>query len=281
MFPATPSSSTWHGRRVAPGGVHRSFALASWGSRRRNRRHMRGGTGLGFGAPWGASRSPRAWSRAAAGPGAMRARPGSGAGSSRARRRGRTWWPGRCSDGSILLAGSGGTSAQGSGSGRGQGPGGSGRGPDAGQGPTPGQVLRGAGQGSQEWPGPWRGGAGRVRFGGGGAAWLSHAARLGGAESWLTPRESKSSEAFILHQAVPQRLPGDQNRARVSLGAPRLRIPSVPPARPALHIPFPSLASRPAPPPQLNPPLPFPLPSHPGPPAAAGEQMPTTHLCLT
>lgn len=104
MFPATPSSSTWHGRRVAPEGVRLQPALVSWGSRWRNRRHMTGGTGRSVGAPLGPSRSPRAWSRAAAGPGGAGARVRGGEGSSRTRRR-RWWWPKRRRGGCILFPG--------------------------------------------------------------------------------------------------------------------------------------------------------------------------------
>lgn len=113
MFPATPSSSRWHGRRVAPGGVRRRFVLDSWGSRRRNRCHMMGGTGRGVGASRGASRSPRAWSRAAAGPGGAGARAGGGEGSSTARRRKRTRRPGPRRGGGIFFAGGDQTSSQG------------------------------------------------------------------------------------------------------------------------------------------------------------------------
>lgn len=113
MFPATPSSSTWHGLRVVPWGVRRGPTLASWGSRWRKRRHMTGGTGRGVGAPRCTLGSQRAWSRAAAGPGGAGARAGGGEGSSRARRRKRTRRPGRRRGGGIFLAGGGRTSAQG------------------------------------------------------------------------------------------------------------------------------------------------------------------------
>lgn len=147
MFPATPSSSTWHGRKVAPGGILRGSALASWWSRRRNRRHMTGGTGRDSGAPRGTSGNPRAWSRAAAGPGGAGAQAGGDEGNSRASRRRRTRRLGRRHRGGIFLTGSGRASAQGlSGSltcglgagpgslersGLGQGPGGCGRDPEA------------------------------------------------------------------------------------------------------------------------------------------------------
>lgn len=98
MFPATPSSSTWHGRRGYP-------VLASRGSRRRNRRHMTGGTGRGVGMARGTSCSPRAWSRTVAaepkGAGA-RAR---GVEGSRNRSRKRRGQPGRRRTGSIFLPG--------------------------------------------------------------------------------------------------------------------------------------------------------------------------------
>lgn len=97
MFPATPSSSTWHGRRGYP-------ALASWGSRRRNRRHMTGGTGRSVGTPWGASCSPRAWSRAEAGSEGAGARAG-GVEGSRSRSRKRRWPPEWWRTGSIFLPG--------------------------------------------------------------------------------------------------------------------------------------------------------------------------------
>lgn len=113
MFPATPSSSMWHGLRVVPWGVRRGPTLASWGSRWRKRRHMTGGTGRGVGAPRCASGSPRAWSREAAGPGGAGARAGGGDGSSRVRRRKRTRRPGRRQGDGIFLAGSCRTSAQG------------------------------------------------------------------------------------------------------------------------------------------------------------------------
>lgn len=95
MFPATPSSSTWHGRRGRP-------TLASWGSRRRNRRHMTGGTGRSVGTLRGSSGSPRTWSRAAAGP------KDAGAGArvvegSKSRRR--RWSQKRWQTGSIFLEG--------------------------------------------------------------------------------------------------------------------------------------------------------------------------------
>lgn len=97
MFPATPSSSTWHGRRGYP-------VLASRGSRRRNRRHMTGGTGRGVGMARGTSCSPRAWSRTvAAEPEGAGARAGGVEGSrNRSRKR---WQPGRRRTGSIFLPG--------------------------------------------------------------------------------------------------------------------------------------------------------------------------------
>lgn len=83
-----------------------------------------GGTDRDFGAPRGASRSPRAWSREAAGPGAAGPRAGKGEGSSRAKRRRRRRWPGRQSNGGIFLAGGGRRSARGPGLGRVRVPGG-------------------------------------------------------------------------------------------------------------------------------------------------------------
>lgn len=133
MFPATPSSSMWHGLRVVPWGVRRGPTLASWGSRWRKRRHMTGGTGRGVGAPRCASGSPRAWSRVAAGPGGAGARAGGGEGSSRARRRKRTRRPGRRHGDGIFLAGGGRTSAQGPPDSPDRQAGGRGRGPWRGQ----------------------------------------------------------------------------------------------------------------------------------------------------
>lgn len=108
MFPATPSSSTWHGRRAAAGGVLLEPALASWWSRRRNKRHMTGGTGRDVGASRGASDNPRARSREAAGPGAAGARARDGEGSSRASRSRRARRQGE----GIFFAGGGPASVQ-------------------------------------------------------------------------------------------------------------------------------------------------------------------------
>ena len=143
MFPATPSSSTWHGRRVAPRGVLRGPALASWWSRRRNRRHMTGGTGRDLGAPRGTSGNPRAWSRAAAGPGGAGARAGGDEGSSMASRRRRTRRPGRRHSGGIFVTGGGRASAQGL---LGSGTCGLGAGPGSLERPGPGQGLGGRGR---------------------------------------------------------------------------------------------------------------------------------------
>lgn len=254
MFPATPSSSTWHGRRGYP-------ALASWGSRRRNRRHMTGGTGRSVGTPRGASCSPRAWSRAEAGSEGAGARAG-GVEGSRSRSRKRRWPPEWWRTGSIFLPGgvqeSAGSTVSGTSRLEATGPGGfevlegacpgpgdlegrTGRRPQGGWSRVD---LEGGAAGSR---GPWRRVASPASWGRGHAsrggarspgvgADLQELGRVSGGGASLPGRKEESgraelrtdSEELVLHQAVPQRLPGDQKSGQISLGTTRFPLAAEP-----------------------------------------------------
>lgn len=260
MFPATPSSSTWHGRWMAPGDVRRGLVLASCGSRRRKRRHMTGGTGRDFGAPWGVSRSPRAWSRAAAAPGAAGARAGSGEGSSRARRR-RTWWSGRRSDGGMFLAGGSRTSARGFVAGRGQGMRGVAKVLKQ-DWDRPGGGVRGEGSGSWEWPRPGRDktGRGQGRREGQNLPWVRSGAGVGLGRQGGYRRVQKR---LSFTRPFLSGFLGARTGPVLACGHATPRFPmSCPPCPPrSFSQPLSLFSSSP----QLNPPLPYPLPSHPEP----------------
>lgn len=196
-----------------------------------------GGTDRGFGAPWGASRSPRAWSREAAGPGAAGARARKGEGSSRAKRRRRTRWPGRRSNGGIFLTGGGRRSARGPGLGWVRVPGGvagllnpgrdgswggvcglRGGGPGSGQGPG-GAELEGARVlGSRGAVPGGKAGQGEVRGSGTGVEGFRSAC----------PSPNRSSAASWEPKPAP-----------VSLGTPRSHVLPDPPALPST-FPFPA-----------------------------------------